>query len=265
MLTAERKELLLQRLARDGRLVAKTMATELQTSEDTIRRDLRELAAEGRLQRVHGGALPSSPAMGNFAVRQTIGTDAKAAVAREAATLVQPGQTVVIDGGTTALQLVQSLHPGLDATVITHSPTIAVALVEHPRIEVLLIGGRLFKHSIVTCGAIAAESISGLHADAFFMGVTGVHPDSGLTTGDAEEAAMKRALAHRCAETYVLASSEKIGAVSPHRVVEWSDITAVITDAGSDTRVLEALRQQGIELRVAGRRADGQRERDTPA
>ncbi len=251
MLTAERKELLVQRLAQDGRLVAKTMAAELRTSEDTIRRDLRELAAEGRLQRVHGGALPSSPAMGNFAARETIGTDAKAAVAREATSLVRSGQTVVIDGGTTALQLVRSLPPWLDATVITHSPTIAVALVDHPRIEVLLIGGRLFKHSIVTCGAIAAESISGLHADAFFMGVTGVHPDGGLTTGDAEEAAMKRALSHRCAETYVLASSEKIGAVSPHRVVEWSDITAVITDASADTRVLEELRRQGIDVRVA--------------
>jgi DeoR/GlpR family transcriptional regulator of sugar metabolism len=252
VLTAERKDLLLRRLARDGRLVAKTMAAELHTSEDTIRRDLRELAADGRLQRVHGGALPASPAVGNFAVRQTIGTDAKAAVARDAAALVQPGQTVVIDGGTTALQLVRTLAPGLDATVITHSPTIAVALVEHPRVEVLLIGGRLFKHSIVTCGAIATEAISGLHADAFFMGVTGVHPDGGLTTGDAEEAAMKRALSHRCADTYVLASSEKIGAVSPHRVVDWGDITAVITDPAADARVVRTLRQRGVDVRIAG-------------
>ena len=252
MLTAERKDLLLTRLARDGRLVAKTMAAELRTSEDTIRRDLRELAAEGRLQRVHGGALPSSPAVANFAARQTIGTDAKAAVARQAAALVQPGQTIVIDGGTTALQLVQALAPGLDATVVTHSPTIAVALVEHAGIDVLLIGGRLFKHSIVTCGAIAAEAVSGLQADAFFMGVTGVHPQAGLTTGDAEEAAMKRALSHRSADTYVLASSEKIGAVSPHRVVVWDDVTAVLTDRGADPRTLSALAKRGVDVRVAG-------------
>jgi DeoR/GlpR family transcriptional regulator of sugar metabolism len=254
VLTAERKDLLLVRLARDGRLVAKTMAVELQTSEDTIRRDLRELAADGLLQRVHGGALPSSPAMGNFAARQIIGTDAKAAVAREAAALVQPGQTVVIDGGTTALQLVQALPPTLDASVITHSPTIAVALVEHPRIDVLLVGGRLFKHSIVTCGAIAAEAINGLHADAFFMGVTGVHADSGLTTGDAEEAAIKRALARRSADTYVLASSEKIGAVSPHRVVGLGEITAVITDSGAEARTLKALAKRGVDVRVAALR-----------
>ena len=252
MLTAERKDLLLARLAQDGRLVAKTMAAELRTSEDTIRRDLRELAAEGRLQRVHGGALPSSPAVANFAVRQTIGTDAKAAVARGAAALVQPRQTIVIDGGTTALRLVHALPPTLDATVVTHSPTIAVALVEHPRIEVLLIGGRLFKHSIVTCGAIAAEAISGLQADAFFMGVTGVHPQAGLTTGDAEEAAMKRALSHRSADTYVLASSEKMGAVSPHRVVGWDDVTAVLTDAGADARTRAALAKRGVDVRVAG-------------
>ena len=194
VLTAERKELLTARLGRDGRLVAKELARELGTSEDTIRRDLRDLAAEGRLQRVHGGALPASPATAAFAAREHIGVESKAAVARAAAALIRPGQTVAIDGGTTALQLVRSLDPGLEATVITHSPTIAVALADHPSVEVLLLGGRLFKHSIVTCGAITAEAVRSMHADAFFMGVTGVHPDAGLTTGDAEEAAIKRAL-----------------------------------------------------------------------
>ena len=248
MLTAERKELLLQRLAQDGRLVAKTMAAELRTSEDTIRRDLRELAAEGRLQRVHGGALPSSPAMGNFAVRQTIGTHAKAAVAREAATLVQAGQTVVVDGGTTALQLVHSLPPGLDATVITHSPTIAAALVEHPAIEVFLLGGRLYKHSAVTCGVVAADAARAISADLFLLGVTGVHPVEGLTTGDAEEAAMKRTLAGRAADTYVLASREKIGAASAYGVVALAEVAGIVTDAPGDDPTVRQLRERGVEI-----------------
>jgi DeoR/GlpR family transcriptional regulator of sugar metabolism len=249
VLTAERKDLLLAQLARDGRLVAKDLARQLRVSEDTVRRDLRELAADGRLQRVHGGALPASPALAAFEARRTIGVDSKAVVARRAAQLVQPGQTIVIDGGTTALQLARSLDRELHLAVITHSPTIAVALVDHPGIEVLLIGGRLFKHSIVTCGAIAAEAIQAIHADGFFMGVTGVHPDVGLTTGDAEEAAMKRALSRRCADTYVLASAEKIGAVSPHVVVGWPEITAVITDPDADVRTLAALRRKGIDVR----------------
>lgn len=250
MLTTERRGWLLDRLQHDGRLVATEVAAELGTSEDTIRRDLRELAADGLLQRVHGGALPASPAIAPFGARQTIATAAKDAVAALAASLVEPGQTVIVDGGTTALRLVQSLDPMLHATVVTHSPTIAVALVDHRHIDVLVIGGVLFKHSVVTCGALAVEATAGIHADACFIGVTGVHGEAGLTTGDADEAAMKRALVRRSADTYVLASSEKIGAVSAHRVVGWDDVTAVLTDPGAGRRALADVRRAGVDVRV---------------
>ena len=151
----------------------------------------------------------------------------------------------------------QSLDPNLRASVVTHSPTIAVALVEHAGIDVLILGGQLFKHSVVACGALAVEAAAGVHADTAFIGVTGVHPDAGLTTGDPDEAAMKRTLARRAAETYILASSEKIGTVSPHRVLDWGDITAVITDNAADSRTVSALRAAGVDVHVAspGRRS----------
>ena len=248
MLTAHRRALILDVLARDGQLIAKDLATELDLSDDTIRRDLRELAADGRLQRVHGGALPASPAVADFSVRRHVATEGKTAVGRAAAALVRPGQTVLIDGGTTAQQLARHLPPDLAATVITHSPTIACELVSHPSIEVLLIGGRLFKHSIVTCGSIAMEAILQVSADAFFMGVTGVHPTAGLTTGDAEEAAVKRALSRRAAETYVLATSEKIGAASPFTVIPLQESTAVIIESSTPDTQVRALRRKGVEL-----------------
>jgi DeoR/GlpR family transcriptional regulator of sugar metabolism len=252
VLTAQRRAWILDLLRRDGQLVAKQLATELDLSDDTIRRDLRELAAEGKLQRVHGGALPASPAIADFSVRRHVATEGKTAVGRAAAALVQPGQTVIIDGGTTAQQVVRHLPPDLGATVITHSPTIACELVSHPSIEVLVIGGRLFKHSIVTCGAIAIESILRISADAFFMGVTGVHPTAGLTTGDAEEAAVKRALSRRSAETYVLASSEKIGTASPFTVMPMHEATAVIIESSTPDAQVVALRREGVELIRAG-------------
>jgi DeoR/GlpR family transcriptional regulator of sugar metabolism len=248
MLTAQRRALILDVLRRDGQLVAKELATELDLSDDTIRRDLRELAAEGKLQRVHGGALPASPAVADFSVRRQVATEGKVAVGKAAAALVRSGQTVVIDGGTTAQQLARHLSHDLEATVITHSPTIACELVAHPSIEVLVIGGRLFKHSIVTCGAIAIESIVQISADAFFMGVTGVHPTAGLTTGDAEEAAIKRALSRRSAETYVLATSEKIGTASPFIVIPLAEVTAVIVEASTPDAQARALRRAGVEL-----------------
>jgi DeoR/GlpR family transcriptional regulator of sugar metabolism len=168
-------------LRRDRRLIAKTVSQSLGLSEDTIRRDLRELASEGLLQRVHGGALPASPAMADLAVRQQVSQTGKVAIGRAAARMVRPGQVVILDGGTTAIQIARHLAPDLRATIVTHSPSVAVELADHSGVEVELIGGRLFKHSMVAVGAAAAEAIARVRADIYFMGVTGIHPELGLT------------------------------------------------------------------------------------
>jgi DeoR/GlpR family transcriptional regulator of sugar metabolism len=216
MLTSQRKQLILQRLQKDGQIVAKQFSQELGLSEDTIRRDLRELAQEGHLQRVHGGALPASAALADFPGRERLSTASKTAIGKVAAAMVRPGQVVFLDGGTTTRELARHLARDLQATVVTHSPTIAVELAGHPGIEVILLGGRLFKHSVVTVGAATFEAISQVHADVFFMGVTGIHPDAGLTTGDWEEARIKRAISEASGETIVLVTAEKLNAASPY-------------------------------------------------
>jgi len=132
MLTRQRKQLILEHLRRHGQVVAKELSTQWELSEDTIRRDLRALAAEGALQRVHGGALPASPAIGNFAARQALQPQGKEAIAATAAAMVMPGQTIFLDGGTTCQQLARQLPATLAATVITHSPTIAIEFIAHP-------------------------------------------------------------------------------------------------------------------------------------
>jgi DeoR/GlpR family transcriptional regulator of sugar metabolism len=234
MLTTHRKQEILSLLKRQGQVIAKEVSHSMGVSEDTIRRDLRELAQEGLLLRVHGGALPASPAVADFAGRERITTEGKVAIGRAAAQMIQPGQVVILDGGTTARQIARHIPLDLKATVVTHSPTIALELVNHPEVEVLLIGGRLFKHSVVAVGAAAIEAISHIHADTYFMGVTGVHPRTGLTTGDFEEAAIKRALSNAAAETIVLASSEKLNAASPFLVVTLDEISAILTEADTD-------------------------------
>ncbi|WHT16796.1 DeoR/GlpR family DNA-binding transcription regulator [Crossiella sp. CA-258035] len=248
MLSAQRRELLLARLRETGRIVAKDVAAELGTSEDTIRRDLRELAADGLCQRVYGGALPVSPAIGDYATRENLRVSAKQLVAARAAALVRPHSTVILDGGTTALEVARRLPRDLAATVVTHSPTVAVAFVDHPGVEVFLLGGRLFKHSLVTCGAATAEAAEGVRADLFLLGVTGVHAEAGLTTGDADEAAMKRTLAGRAADTYVLASSEKIGAASRFSVLPLTRVAGIITDAPPTDPTVTRLVHEGVEV-----------------
>jgi DeoR/GlpR family transcriptional regulator of sugar metabolism len=248
MLTQQRKSHILAVLRRDGQVVAKQLSAELSLSEDTIRRDLRELAHEGRLQRVHGGALPASAALADFSRRQQVVPDEKVAIGRAAAALVQPGQVVFIDGGTTAVQLARHLDPQLRATVVTHSPSIAVELVSHTGVDVVMIGGRLFKHSIVNVGAGAADEIKRIRADIYFIGVTGIHPEAGLSTGDLEEANIKRALMAASAETVVLASSEKLGGASTYVIAPIGDISTLVVTDKVPNAILKPYKKLGIAI-----------------
>ncbi|MFH7926807.1 DeoR/GlpR family DNA-binding transcription regulator [Enterobacter roggenkampii] len=248
MLTRQRKQLILEKLGAEGQVQSKALSILFDVSEDTIRRDLRELAAEGRLQRVHGGALPSSSAIAPFAERQSVKMDAKKRVARKGAQLISSGQVVIIDGGTTTSELITFFPPDLRITVVTHSPSIALGLVDHPAIEVILIGGRLYKHSIVAVGAAAIEGIENIHADLFFMGVTGIHPDAGLTTGDFEEACIKRAFSGRAAETVVLASPEKINTASSFVIGDVSSVNTIVVEDGTDKEWIRAVSEKGVSV-----------------
>jgi DeoR/GlpR family transcriptional regulator of sugar metabolism len=251
MLAAQRHDFLLTLLARDGKVVAKDVAAELGLSEDSVRRDLRELAAAGLCQRVYGGALPASPAVADYRTRVDVAPDSKRRVAARAVELITPGSTVLLDGGTTTLAVVRAMPPALQCTVVTHSVTIAAALVEHPTVDVVVIGGALFKHSAVSSGAAAVEAAQRVNADLFLLGVTGVHASAGLTTGDADEAAMKRALAARAGETVVLASAEKVGAASAYEVLPLASVAAIVTDAPRSDGTVRALREQGVRIVAA--------------
>jgi len=253
MLTAQRKRLILSRLAAEGQLVAKDLAQELGTSDDTIRRDLRELALGGKLQRVHGGALPASPAMGDLKVREQVSQKDKMELGRAGAAMIRPRQVVILDGGTTAFQVACHLDADLRATIVTHSPTVAIEAAKHPHVDIIMLGGRLFRHSMVNVGAALIDAASRLRADLYFMGVTGVHPTVGLTTGDAEEAAVKRALHGRSAETIVLASAEKLLAASPFLVTEFRDITLLVVPKKTPDDLVRTLRTGGAKVERANR------------
>ncbi len=244
MLTKQRKQHILGKLRRDGQIVATSLSVELSLSEDTIRRDLRALAAQGLLQRVHGGALPVSPALADFATRGTLQNSGKLAIAQAAASMVRSGQVIFIDGGTTCQKLAELLPPDLKATVVTHSPTIAVALVSHAHVQVVLVGGQLFKHSVVAVGAAALDAIRLVHADVYFMGASGIHVEHGLCTGNMEEAHIKRALMAQAAQTWVLASAEKLNSASPYLIAPCAAATGIIverTTPATDVAAFEAI------------------------
>jgi len=229
LLTSQRKALLLNRLRAEGRIVAREMAAALGVSEDTLRRDLRELASAGLLTRVHGGALPASSTHVPLENRRGMATAEKDRLGRAGAALIEAGMTVIMDGGTTHLALIGHLRRDLKATVVTHSPTIAAALEPFPDLDVILIGGRLFRHSMVATGAVTQEGFGRISADLCFLGVTGVHQEAGLTTGDFEEAQIKRGMMSRAAEAVVLATPDKIGATSPFQIGPLDSLAMLIT------------------------------------
>ena len=253
MLTQQRRQLLLAKLRAEGQIVAARLSEELGLSEDTVRRDLRGLAKEGLLQRVHGGALPASPAVANVAARTQVEPAGKRAIAAVAAAMLEPGQVAFIDGGTTCEQLVRQLSRTLRATVVTHSPAIACALVDHAHIEVVLIGGRLFKHSLVSVGASTVEAIGRIRADVYFMGVTGVHVREGLSTGDLEESHVKRSLIAQAAETWVLASSEKLDAASPYTIAPCRAVTGLIVEHATSKALTRPFEKLGLRIVRAGK------------
>lgn len=230
MLSAQRTSHLLEILDRDGRVVAKTVAQELGVSEDSIRRDLRELADAGKLVRVYGGALPIPPADRPVSERHTLATDSKQRVARRAVELIPPASTLVLDAGTTALAMARILPRGAGLTVITPSPAVALSVAEHSDARVIMVGGELARYSMVASGPLAMEAVQHLSADVFFLGVTGIDPVHGLTTGNIDDAVTKRALAARCTTTYVLGSEEKIGAASHFPVLPFDAVSGIIVD-----------------------------------
>ncbi len=248
MLTAERRNYILGILRRDGKVVARTLSDELGTSEDTIRRDLRELASEGVLQRVHGGALPASPATASFAARRDQASSAKYNIAQAAARLIRPGQVVLLDGGTTNLQVAELLPADLQATIITNSPPLAAALADHPRVEVIVLGGRLDKHSVVTLGEATLDALGMVRPDLYLLGVCSLHPDVGISAVNLEEAYLKRAMMACSAETIALASPEKLNTAAPYIVGPLTELSEMLTDRDVPDDLLEPYRALGLTV-----------------
>ncbi len=248
MLTAERRRSIMQILQRDGKVLASELSKTMHVSEDTIRRDLNELATADMLLRVHGGALPRSPATASFTERQQQAPGAKAAIAQAAIGLIRQDQVILLGGGTTLLQVAQQLPPDLRATVITHSPPVALALAVYPEIEVIVIGGKLYKHELVTVGAATVEAYRNIRADLCLLGIGSLHPEVGISTFDLEEAYVKRAMIASAAEVVALTSAEKIGTAAPYIVGPLSDLTHLVTERSVPNEVLAPYQALGITI-----------------
>ena len=248
MLKSERHGRILELLQADGRVVAADLQELLGVSAYTIRRDLDELAAEHRLRRVHGGALARSPVAPSYEGRSRHELPGKAATGRAAASLLEPGQVVILDGGSTALRVVDALPPDHTGTFVTHSPPVAAALAARPGIEVLVVGGTLDRRAMVCTGARTVEGYRGITADVLVLGVWSLHAEHGITQDIFEEAELRRTLLSRADRVVGLATREKLGTIAPFAVGPATALTNLATEPGTPAELLRPFEELGVQV-----------------
>lgn len=245
-LTSERLRDIEARLARDGRVVAAELARVYETSEDTIRRDLRALAAEGRCRRVYGGALAAEPAA-PVSARMTRAPAAKAALGAALARLVEPGMTVFIDAGSTTLACAERLE-GRGVTVVTHAPAIAAALVEREGVRLVTLGGEVHREVGAALGPAVLDALATIRPDLLLLGACGVDAEAGITAHFADDAAVKRLIAARSGRVAVAADRGKLGTAAPFAVIGLAACDHLCIEAATDPETRARLAAAGATI-----------------
>ncbi|MCF3640052.1 DeoR/GlpR family DNA-binding transcription regulator [Rhizobium sp. TRM95111] len=252
LLLGERQTLIRDRLAREGRVIAADLAGELGVSEDTIRRDLRELAAAGLCRRVYGGALPASPAAGSMAERLALDPERKDALARAAVALLPEGSTVFLDAGSTNLAIARAIPADRRLTVATNAPAIAAVLLEKPAVSVIQIGGQIDRDVGGAIGGKALRDVEALRPDICVLGVCGVDRAAGVTAYGFEDAEFKRFVASLSAGVLVAVTNDKLSTAAPYAVLPLGRLSHAVFEADADETELAAFAAAGINTTRAG-------------
>ncbi|GAC1655365.1 MAG: DeoR/GlpR family DNA-binding transcription regulator [Candidatus Dormibacteraceae bacterium] len=253
MLAVERRRLIAEIIRSRGVVAVAEMAETLGASEITLRRDLRMMADDGLLIRTHGGAvLPAGLAHEpSYSEKAGQAADEKAAIARLAVGMVRPGDSIVLGPGTTTLALARLLVGCPELTVVTNSLLVAEALMPAPRVEVILTGGTLRRSIHALVGPAAEESLRSLRASQAFISGNGLSAERGLSTPSPLVAATDRALAAAAQQVVVLADYTKIGHETMVQTVRLDQIAILFTDDRADELQLAAMREGGVDVRVA--------------
>jgi DeoR/GlpR family transcriptional regulator of sugar metabolism len=251
LLLRQRQTRIVEMLETQGRVIAGDLALEFGVSEDTVRRDLREMAAQGLCERVYGGALPLPKSAGNLALRSTLDLAAKARLAQVASREIRPGMTVFFDAGSTNLAIAQALAPQSEISAITNAPLIATALMERQIAHITLIGGQIDHHVGGTLGARAIRDLDRLNPDLCILGACGIDAVAGISAFSAEDAAFKEAVADCSASVMVAVTADKLGTAAPFKVMASHRCHCVITESNADPTILEAMAGLGIRILLA--------------
>ena len=248
MLKPERQAYILHQLDLHNKVLCSTLSEEMSVSEDTVRRDLQELSDEGRLIKVHGGALSRSFHFMSQGAQPVYSLAAKRLIAEKAAGLVKSGMVVLTTGGTTIQELASAIPTDIQATFITCSIPAALAYAHHPSIEVILIGDRMSKSSKMCVGGEVISKIRDIRADLCVLGVNGIDAGIGMTDSDWDVVQVKKAMSEAARRTICVSIAEKLNSRQHYKVCGTERIDTLVTELSPNDPELEPYRARGITI-----------------
>jgi len=239
MLKEERQTYIVHQIDLHNKVLSADLSVQLNVSEDTIRRDLNELAENGQILKVHGGALSKSFHF-PFQEGNVYAREAKREIARKAISLIRNGMMVLVGGGTTMIELARLVSNDVQCTFFTISPLVALELAEKDNIEVILIGGQLLRNTNVVTGSQVVNALSEIRVDLCLLGTNSLSVEEGVTESDWEVVQIKRAMIKASQKVALLSIAEKLNSNQKMRVVPLRDVSCLITDLDPDHHRLKA-------------------------
>ena len=248
MLKRERQAYILHQVNLHNKVLSTDLSSHINVSEDTIRRDLIELAEAGKVIKVHGGALSPSFYHGNHSTKEIYSYQQKKTIASKAVTLIKNGMFVLSGGGTTIIELARSLPQQLQATLISGSIPVLFEYMNHPNIDVIVIGDKIAKNSKITVGSGAISQIKEINADLCFLGINAINIENGVSDNDWDVVQIKKAMIDSAEKVVCLTISEKINTRQPIQVCDLNKIDVLITELSPDDPILAPYRKAGIQV-----------------
>ena len=250
MLAIDRKRQLIEYVRKNRTATVSALAKEFNVHEATIRRDLAEIEQKGILKRTHGGVIMEQWTQKEppFMERTSMHLDTKMRIGKMAASLVEDGESIIIDSGTTTLHIAKNLTNHKDLTIVTNDMNVATELRDVPQIKVILTGGELYPFSYFLNGMFTEHVLKSLHVEKAFIATTALHPQYGLTNPDMKLVPAKQGMIGAAGEIIVVADGSKIGKLSLHKVAPNSSIHTLITGKEASENDLQAFRDMGMTV-----------------
>jgi len=248
MLKEERQQLIINEVDLHNRVLLTDLAEQLEVSVDTVRRDVKELDSNSKLRKVHGGAISLGYTHTSTRSSHIYALNEKMAIAEKAVSLLREGAVVFIDGGTTCLEMARMIPPKLKLTCFTFSLPVALQLAGMPNVDLIFIGGRISRESMISYGAYTIQRLAEVRFDYAFIGTGYVHAIHGLTEFDWDVVQLKKAVIQASKKTILLCISEKLNSQHRFKTCDIHAINTMITELPSEDSLLNLFRNRDLRL-----------------